>query len=524
MLKGKTAKLSLLIIFVLLFSLLASSLVMAAGPGPSSFTSHKDYFSAELQGTSTNGHTEAQLIWVGEDGKLYIAVNSTHGLAWITVNGGSEVMPLYEYGELTPITVDGKSFDPKMELNGNTDDSRWTIFQLPLTTIAEGGVYKFYIKGQGGGHDVRNVNYTVQIPKVAANLTKYWIGGSSEPVVFNLYRTTDNPDSASATWKLVPSGEGGTVTLNPIPGSPSGSPAGTTYYAEYSWPTLSFADTNLKRYSYKVVEQDAGPGYKSTLISEDYNPTNRTYTFIVKNEYTIPIGNVTATKNWMGGSGKRPDLWFQLWRETGESEPEAVDIQKLPNNSDTVSVTFEDVELTDNDGNEYTFFVKEGSNDGGTFIESVPGSFIKTGNGLELTNTYQPDLTIEKLITGNFGDYSKTFTFNVTIDGKQHSFDLSHEGIKDFPNLSPNSEIKLSEESGSYKVIVRVNGGAPINPVDGVYTINLSGEDTTITVENNFEVVIDTGISLDSLPYIIILIIAVGGLGIMVIRKRKIRN
>jgi hypothetical protein len=437
--------------------------IMATEDNPPLFTSHPDYFSAELDGTSTNGHTEAQLIWVGTDSYIYVAVNSTHKLEYMKIgNENKQYEPVYVYPEignnpsesqlkLASIIVDGASYSPTMNLTGNTKDSHWTIFQFPMSVIEEDGTYNFFIKGTGGGHDIED-EYTVQIPKIAANLTKYWIGGNSEPVVFELYRTTDNPESEEAIWKLVPSDEEGTITLDPLPvdDTVEDAPEGTTYYADYFWEELAFADTGtLKRYSYKVIEENPGPGYEATLKEEDYNDETRTYTFVVVNDYTIPIEDVTATKIWIGGEDVRPDLWFQLWRTTYLGVDEIADEvtpQKLPTTDDSVNVTFQNIQQTDSNGNEYTFFVKEGIYDGETFTEDVPTDFEQTGDGLELTNTYlRPGkITITKTV-----DNSKS----VDEDKEYDIFIYGPDGIEYVVSLKNQEKVTLENlYLGEYEV------------------------------------------------------------------------
>ena len=103
-------------------------------------------------------------------------------------------------------------------------------------------------------------------------------------------------------------------------------------------------------------------------------------------------------------------------------------------------------------------------------------------------------------------------------------FSLVHEGEKEFRGIPKGSTIELKEENADgYTVTVEV-GDQVYSPEDGVYTISDIKESITITVTNYKETEVDVGISLDSLPYILILTMAVGGLGITVVRRRKIRD
>ncbi|HHT50946.1 MAG TPA: VWA domain-containing protein [Eubacteriaceae bacterium] len=134
-------------------------------------------------------------------------------------------------------------------------------------------------------------------------------------------------------------------------------------------------------------------------------------------------------------------------------------------------------------------------------------------------------VTIRKEIKGNYADLERDFDFTVSInDEEQPSFSLVHEGEKEFRGIPKGSTIELKEENADgYTVTVEV-GDQVYSPEDGVYTISDIKESITITVTNYKETEVDVGISLDSLPYILILTMAVGGLGITVVRRRKIRD
>lgn len=80
--------------------------------------------------------------------------------------------------------------------------------------------------------------------------------------------------------------------------------------------------------------------------------------------------------------------------------------------------------------------------------------------------------------------------------------------------------------SEGYKVKVDVNG-VEQTVVDGVCTIELEpygAKDLNIVVTNTKNVLIDTGILLDSLPYIGILVVVIVGGGIFFINKGKRKN
>ena len=136
------------------------------------------------------------------------------------------------------------------------------------------------------------------------------------------------------------------------------------------------------------------------------------------------------------------------------------------------------------------------------------------------------DVIIKKEVTGNFGDLTREFAFTVIVDGDSDNpieFSLSHGESKTLEDIPANAVLTLTEVSNGYDVTVRV-GGNPITPIDGKYTITLTGEGITISVTNHKDVPIDTGITFDTLPYILILVLTTAGLGVGFVRKRNIRK
>lgn len=469
--------------------------------GPSSFTSDPNYPSVELAGSSINSHTRPHLMWRGNDNQIYFAVKSTHELYYMKVLG-VQVNPTYEYGSQVSIVVDGVQYQPT-GLQGNTNDSHWTIFVFPSTIFSESGTYNIFVKGIGGGHDVNDVRYTVVIPKVTATLNKTWNKGPGSTVEIGLYTSIDGEN-----WLQNPVA---TTTLTPIDQQDG------TFFATFTWNSLDYTDSAGRRLLYEARETDPGTNYTSTMtttfnpdtdhyiftlintynipakdftVIKEWNggpvtdhvevaiylyrktadmaepdlveiaPTNvipdssgypsvTTYTYTwtglpqetdagvpytyyyteedvdtnrydrtyststtigsnlygtfdnfegnVTNKYLIPKEDVTAKKHWKNGEAVRPDLWFQLWRETSTGTHEVVpglnpiklDAPAATPDA-TVSTTFLNIKQTDFDGNEYEFYVVEGIYDEATdtFTPGTPANFVQSGEGLHLINTY----------------------------------------------------------------------------------------------------------------------------------------
>ncbi len=144
-------------------------------------------------------------------------------------------------------------------------------------------------------------------------------------------------------------------------------------------------------------------------------------------------------------------------------------------------------------------------------------------------------LTIQKIVAGNMGETTRKFDFTAEVykdSVKQETinFQLQHKESKAITGLTRNSSIKLSEiipSESQYVVTVTVNGTKQ-EAVDGVYTINLSDytdSDINIVVTNTKNILIDTGILLDSMPYILILgVVIIGGTIFFINRRKQQKN
>ena len=156
------------------------------------------------------------------------------------------------------------------------------------------------------------------------------------------------------------------------------------------------------------------------------------------------------------------------------------------------------------------------------------------------------DLAVKKTVTGNLGDREKNFTVEVTftapegkvvkapikymndgfeeeivkadwVDGKvTATITLKHDETITFTNIpyGVSYQVKEADYSGD-------GYAAPVYSKEtGV--INVAAEGVEITNNKNADV--DTGISLDSIPYIMILGLAVLGISGLFLRRRKNTN
>lgn len=175
----------------------------------------------------------------------------------------------------------------------------------------------------------------------------------------------------------------------------------------------------------------------------------------------------------------------------------------------------------------YLVEVQEGSSTMKQWVNNTWTATDKT-----VTNTLQTmDVTIKKVVAGNFGDHTKDFAFTVTSDkafsiGENYSlsgdkltasFELRHNGSVTL-RVQAGATLTISEDAQGYTMSLAADKG---EVTGNRYTV--SENDATITVTNTKDTEVDTGITLDSLPYILLLVLAVLG-GIFFLAKHKRRR
>lgn len=148
-------------------------------------------------------------------------------------------------------------------------------------------------------------------------------------------------------------------------------------------------------------------------------------------------------------------------------------------------------------------------------------------------------LKITKTVTGNFGDKSKAFQFSMQVDGG-NSVELTAKGtalprgsqsdyifsLKDGENIviegMPVGKKIVLAETNAEQYTVSFNDTVETNR----NYVNEKGlkENTTINVTNHRNVSPDTGVFVDSLPYILIIACVAGAAALFLIRRRKKRE
>lgn len=153
------------------------------------------------------------------------------------------------------------------------------------------------------------------------------------------------------------------------------------------------------------------------------------------------------------------------------------------------------------------------------------------------------NLTISKTVTGKLGDTNKAFTFTITkADGTAANitntnieiseadrakvewkgngqFTLKDGASITFKNL-PSGEYKVIEDSYThYETSYVVDSKTPENRQEARVTIGTDAK--TLAFTNHCTLFPDTGVLLDTLPYIVILAVVAGGVALLMLRKHR---
>lgn len=132
------------------------------------------------------------------------------------------------------------------------------------------------------------------------------------------------------------------------------------------------------------------------------------------------------------------------------------------------------------------------------------------------------DIVIEKQVTGSMGDFTKSFEFSYSYGDQSDTFTLTNGQTHTIKNVPINAELTLTEiNAGDYEISAKY-GETPMVVENGAMKVRILDTADRIVVTNHKDGVPDTGIILDSLPYVLILVIVVVG-GVLFLRKRRNR-
>ncbi len=151
---------------------------------------------------------------------------------------------------------------------------------------------------------------------------------------------------------------------------------------------------------------------------------------------------------------------------------------------------------------------------------------------LKGTWTFTPypnaDLTITKTLSGNMYDSSAKFTFKVTYtkDGetKTETVELEKDETSGAISIPVGATVTITEDSKGYVLSVKEAKSGDSNleytKIDFGITFTMPSDAVSVVIDNSKNVTVDTGVILDTLPYILILAVVVIG-GVLLISRRR---
>lgn len=175
------------------------------------------------------------------------------------------------------------------------------------------------------------------------------------------------------------------------------------------------------------------------------------------------------------------------------------------------------------------------------------GLFNQDGSKADdFTNTYNAyNLTVEKVVKGNFADLNDPFTFNITLS-KDANKDNNYAGaivtVSDSTNTANNASWAIDGTTRTITLKHKQTATISNLPVGVTYTVTetrtdgwvydtkgevetataINADKNEVTITNEHEGTPDMGVVLDNAPYIAMLaIVAIGGVALMLNKRRR---
>lgn len=287
--------------------------------------------------------------------------------------------------------------------------------------------------------------------------------------------------------------------------------AGTDGTWSYTWQNVPINDSNGNTITYTVTET-AVPGYTSVITGDAANG------FTVTN--TLETTSVTAEKVWSDEENKygfRPESVTLQLKSNGTDFGDPVTIKADADGK--WSYVWENLPKYGADGMEVTYSVEEtnvSEKYTPTYSEIVEGK-------ITVTNTLKTHtLTIKKQVEGNMGSWNKQFAFTTSYGDGDKTANLVHDGTAEY-TVPYGATVEVTENPDGYtlETIAVETGNVTPTEIDNGASFTMPDEDVTIIFTNSNEAEVDTGILLDSLPYVLILALVAVALVVWFARRRR---
>ena len=186
-----------------------------------------------------------------------------------------------------------------------------------------------------------------------------------------------------------------------------------------------------------------------------------------------------------------------------------------------------EVKIGDTDVTDHvTFKHKDCTHSGCEWNNHYAAGMDKAGQAHFIVHVNKIKITITKVVEGNFGDKLKNFSFAYKIgNGDEVTFKLHNEQSTPAITVPVGAKFTLTEATdGKYSTVFKygetqlssstVNNGVQVS-------FNVEEGKNNVTVTNTRNTTPDTGVSLDSLPYIIVLAAVAVAAVVIILRKRR---
>ncbi len=324
--------------------------------------------------------------------------------------------------------------------------------------------------------------------------------------------------------------------------------AATSFAAEEEAPEITPADIELYK-EYKLEGGEAAPAEELTFTV--------TLKSGVEDGVKDNVLPTVETENKITTTGDEKTTFvikFPTYLKTGVYTYEITETKGT-----TLGVTYDDEPITvvvtitniNADGTADEFGSDIAVHKGDEKIDGPDTEYVATAAAFE--NTYgQGELTVTKEVSGNLASNTKKFTIHVTFTGENAKSEITYTvaggAEQTTDGLVKDGEVTVDIELSNDQSAVFTNIPAGVtytveedakhavgadNPETAVegYTVtydtsNGDGEikakdEDAVIVKNEKKTEIDTGIFVDSLPYVVIAVGVIAAIGVMVIRKRR---
>lgn len=235
-----------------------------------------------------------------------------------------------------------------------------------------------------------------------------------------------------------------------------------------------------------------------------------------------------------GGDQTKQFTFTGSYTESGATASTVIDSFSLKN-GDTKVIEVPigaTLTITETDAADYTTTATYGTtsctvadNDASKTISGI--TVNETDTLITVTNTIKTgELVVKKNVTGGWGDKSKRFSFTHDYGNGEKNFYLSDYGkgklVYTLTGIPYGTVVTITEADYSGEGYTTTNDY--VENGGNTTTVTISAASTTVTFTNTKEANPDTGVLLDSLPYILILAAIAVVVGVVVVRKRRSRD